>query len=99
MTSPESALSKISGAGPDLERWSLRGLLFIIGGTVAFAFTIQKLGLIIAGPLAMIIGSYASDEARLKEILIFAVSMTALCILLFKYALGLPIPVISFVNW
>ena len=92
-------ITSFTTAGPDLERWSLRGLLFIIGGTVAFAFTIQKLGLIIAGPLAMIIGSYASDEARLKEILIFAVSMTALCILLFKYALGLPIPVITFMNW
>lgn len=90
------AITSFTTAGPDLERWSLRGLCYIIGGVLVFAFTVQRFGLIVAGPLSMIIGSFASEEARLKEAIIFAVIMTALCILLFKYALGLPIPVMNF---
>ena len=63
---------------------------------VVFALTIRTLGLAFAGPLAMIVGSFASDEVRWKETIIFAVAMTAFCILLFKVALGLPIPVVAF---
>lgn len=82
--------------GEKLSRWHLRGPIFILGGVVVFALTIRTLGLAFAGPLAMIVGSFASDEVRWKETIIFAVAMTAFCILLFKVALGLPIPVVAF---
>ncbi len=82
--------------GEALTRWHLRGPIFILGGVVVFALTIRTLGLAFAGPLAMIIGSFASEEARWKETVIFAVAMTTFCILLFKVALGLPIPVVAF---
>ncbi len=38
--------------------------------------------------------SRASADTRPKELVVFAVAMTALCIGLFRYALGLPIPVL-----
>jgi putative tricarboxylic transport membrane protein len=82
--------------GEKLTRWHLRGPIFILGGVVVFALTIRTLGLAFAGPLAMIIGSFASEEMRWKETIIFAAGMTAFCILLFKVALGLPIPVVAF---
>ena len=44
---------------------------------VVFALTIRTLGLAFAGPLAMIIGSFASEEMRWKETIIFAAGMTA----------------------
>ena len=47
-------------------------------------------------PIAVVVGSFASPEARLKETLVFAAVLTALCIGLFKYVLRLPIPVIAF---
>ncbi len=83
--------------GEPLTRWHLRGPVFILGAVVVFALTIRTLGLAFAGPLAMIIGSFASEEVRWKETIIFAVAMTAFCILLFKVALGLPIPVVAFI--
>jgi putative tricarboxylic transport membrane protein len=86
-------ISSFLQKGADLEAWSLRGLCFIVGGVVAFAFTIQSLGLLFAGPLAMIIGSMASEEFDWKEAIIFSIILTAACALLFKTALGLPIPV------
>src|SRR3712207_6253446 len=59
--------------GPGLDRWSLRGPAFVILAILAFALTIRPfplgavtlpgLGLAIAGPLAIIIGGYATPEA------------------------------------
>lgn len=81
--------------GDRLQRWSLRGPIFVFGGIILFALLIRTCGLIVAGPVAMIVGSLASDEFRLKESLIFSAIMTGFCILLFKTLLRLPIPVIG----
>lgn len=76
-----------------LDRWSLRGLIFILGAVIAFGLAVRPLGLAVAGPLALIISVGASSESRLAEIAIFGLVMTGFCILLFKILLGLPIPV------
>ncbi len=76
-----------------LDRWSLRGLIFILGAVVAFGLAVRPLGLAVAGPLALIISVGASSESRFTEIAIFGLVMTGFCILLFKILLGLPIPV------
>lgn len=77
-----------------LDRSGLRGPIFVVGGLLAFALTVRSVGLIVAGPLLAFISGSASSETRVKELLIFAIAMTALCIALFKYALKLPMPVL-----
>jgi hypothetical protein len=77
-----------------LEARGLRGPFFIVAGILSFAITIRLFGLVVAGPLAMIIGGYATPEVREKEIIIFAAIMTAFCVGLFRYVLNLPIPII-----
>jgi putative tricarboxylic transport membrane protein len=79
--------------GPALERWTLRGPLFVLGGAVAFGLTIRPLGLAVAAPLSVVVTSFAGRDARIGETLVFGVLITLLCLGLFKYALGLPIPV------
>jgi putative tricarboxylic transport membrane protein len=79
--------------GPALERWTLRGPVFVLGAAVAFGLTIRPLGLVVAAPLALVLSSYASTETKLKETLIFGIGMTVFCIVLFKVLLGLPVPV------
>ena len=86
-------LTSVTTRGEAMEAWSVRGLTFIVGGVIVFAYTIQTLGLMFAGPLSMIIGMLASDEFEWKEAIIFSVVLTSACALLFKTALGLPIPV------
>ena len=76
---------------------SFRGPFFIILGILCFAVLIRSVGLVAAGPAAMIVASYASSETRIVETTIFSVVMTAVCIFLFKYLLNLPIPVVA--NW
>lgn len=79
--------------GAGLERWSLRGPLFVLGAAVAFGLTIRPLGLIVAGPLVIVISGFASRETRPIESVIFAVVITAFCIVLFNMVLSLPIPI------
>ena len=66
--------------------------MFVIGAVVAFGLAVRPLGLVVAGPLAIMIGAIASDEVRWKETLVVGVGVTMFCIGLFKFALGLPIP-------
>ena len=89
--------------GDALERWSLRGPVFVIGAILAFAVTIRPfsfaglttpgLGLLVAGPLAIILGGHATPEARLPDLVILALSLTPFCMVLFGDLLNLPIPV------
>ena len=79
--------------GAGLERWSLRGPVFVLGAIIAFGLTVRPLGLAVAGPLVIVIAGFASRETRLVESLIFSVVITAFCLALFKYILTLPIPV------
>jgi putative tricarboxylic transport membrane protein len=85
-------VSSALGQGRQIERFSLRGPAFLIAAVVLFGLTIRPLGLAVAGPIAIVVGALASREVRAGETLAVAVLMTALCIGLFKFALGLPIP-------
>lgn len=80
--------------GPALGRWPLRGPFFVCLAVLAFSLTIRSVGLALAGPLVVIVGGLASDESRPKELVVFAVIMTLACIGLFRFVLGLPIPVL-----
>lgn len=96
------ALSSLRYNGERLEGWSRKGIFFALGGALLFGLTIRgfeigpikvpALGLLVSGPLLIFFSGLAADDRKLKELLIFAVAMSAACILLFKYALSLPIP-------
>ena len=82
----------LTTAGERLEAWSLRGIFFLLGAIAVFAGTVRPLGLAVAGPLAIILSAMADRETRIIEILPFAIGLTAVCIVIFKYALRQPIP-------
>lgn len=93
----------IRSAKKDFQHISWRGLGLVLLAIVVFALTIRPfdlgfmttpgLGLIVAGPLAVIISGYASPEAQIRELLLIAFSLTAFSILLFADILNLPLPV------
>lgn len=78
--------------GPEMTAPSLRGIVFILGAFIAFGLAVRPLGLAVAGPLAVVLSGFATSETRFWETLLFGLGMTALCAGLFKFALGLPIP-------
>lgn len=79
--------------GEGLDRWSIRGMIFVLGSALIFAWTIRPLGLIVAGPLAVIVSAFADRDTKWLEVIIFAIIMTLACIGLFSYGLKLPIPI------
>jgi putative tricarboxylic transport membrane protein len=95
-------LGSLHYSGESLPGWSWKGIFFALGGACLFALTIRgfefgplrvpALGLLVSGPLLIGFSGLASEDRNFKELLIFAVAMSAACILLFKYALSLPIP-------
>ncbi|WP_170181941.1 tripartite tricarboxylate transporter TctB family protein [Phreatobacter stygius] len=85
--------------GPKLEAWSVRGPVFVLGAVLLFAVTVRPLGLVVAGPLALMVSAFAAKDTRWLPNAIFAVIMTIFCILLFKVALKLPIPVAPWAGW
>lgn len=80
--------------GEPLGRWPLRGPVFVTLALVVFALTIRSVGLVLAGPAVVIVSGAASAETRPVELVVFAIVMTVACVALFRFALGLPIPVL-----
>lgn len=78
--------------GPGLERYAIRGPVFLTASVLFFAFTIRSFGLVISSYLSILISAAGSTESRWIEVLIWAAVLTAFCALLFPYALNLPIP-------
>lgn len=75
--------------------WSLRALVIVPLALVAFGYLIDRAGFIPA-MLALIIGSAAaSSQFRLVEVLLFSVFLTAMCVVVFVWALGLPYELIA----
>lgn len=75
-----------------LDRWSLRGIVFVLGAIAVFAASIRTLGLAFAAPASILLASLGDPDTRWKEIVPFAIVLSAFCIGLFKYLLRLPIP-------
>jgi putative tricarboxylic transport membrane protein len=79
--------------GPGIDRFHIRGPLFITLSVVLFAWLVRPLGLVIASFLSILAAAGATPEARLVETLVWGAVLTAFCVLLFPYALNLPMQI------
>jgi len=71
----------------------LRPLIFVSVALVVFGLTIERLGLVIAILLLMIIGSFATRDLKIVETAITAAVLAVISITIFILGLGLTIPV------
>jgi putative tricarboxylic transport membrane protein len=78
--------------GPRLERWAIRGPIFVTAAVMIFAGTIRPLGLVISTFLLVMVSAAGSNEVRWKETAIWAAVLSAFCSVLFPKVLNLPIP-------
>ena len=75
--------------------WSLRALIILPLSLVLFGVLMDHGGFVPA-MLVLIFGSAtASTEFRFVEVLLFAIGLTALCVAVFIWGLGLPYPLIT----
>lgn len=75
--------------------WSLRALVVLPLSLVLFGLLMQHAGFVPA-MLVLIFGSAAAGtEFRFVEVMLFALGLTALAVVVFVWALGLPYPLIT----
>jgi putative tricarboxylic transport membrane protein len=77
--------------GLPLQRFAIRGPLFVTLAILSFSLTIRPLGLVVSALLSFFIAAMATPETKWKETIIVGIALTAGCCLLFVYALGLPL--------
>jgi hypothetical protein len=88
--------------GERLDAWSIRGLLGVLGAILLFgllirgidlgAVRIPAMGLIVAGPAAILLSGFADRSTRWRDLLLLMVALTAATVILFRFILRLPIP-------
>lgn len=89
--------------GLPIEATGLRGPVFILLAIFGFALTIKPfslgpvampgLGLVIAGPLAIVLAGFATPEARVRELVVLALGLIPCCMVMFGDLLNLPVPI------
>jgi putative tricarboxylic transport membrane protein len=85
------AITGFFAEGPPLQRYGIRGPVFVTLSILAFAVMIRPLGLIVSAFVSFMIAAMGSDETRWTEAVIVGICLTIGCALLFPYALGLPL--------
>jgi hypothetical protein len=71
---------------------TFRPLLVVLAGVLVFGLTVNRVGLVIATLLTVIISSMASHEYRWKESIIAAICLAIFVVLAFRYGLNLQLP-------
>ena len=75
--------------------WPLRALIVLPLALVLFGVLIDRAGFIPAMLALIVCSALAGREFRPIEMILFAIFLTALCTILFVWALGLPYPLIA----
>jgi putative tricarboxylic transport membrane protein len=76
--------------GQHLERYAVRGPVFVTAAILFFSVAIRPLGLVVSSFAAFLIAAIGSSETRWVEAVIAAAALTAFCAFLFPYVLNLP---------
>jgi hypothetical protein len=84
-----------SGAEKLEETWSLRALIILPLSLVLFGLLIDRAGFIPAMLVLIVAAASAGSQFKLTEVLLFAVLLTALCVVVFVWLLGLPYELIT----
>src|SRR6185312_8325270 len=63
-------------AGPEVTKYQVRGVFYIIGSILAFAASIRPLGLVVATFTTIVICAAAADDVKWRETLIVAIGIT-----------------------
>jgi putative tricarboxylic transport membrane protein len=77
--------------GAPLQKYGVRGPLFVTLAILSFSLTIRPLGLVVSSMLSFVIAAMGTAETKWTETIIVGICLTIGCSLLFPYALGLPL--------
>jgi hypothetical protein len=79
--------------GPKVAKFHFRPLIFIAISSLAFAYLLKPLGLVLASIILVFICAYGGHEFKWKEVAIMSVVLAIFSVLVFVKGLALPFPV------
>jgi hypothetical protein len=79
--------------GPDVATFYFRPLLFIAASSLAFAYLLKPLGLVLASIALVFISAYGGHEFKWKEVAVMSVVLVIFSVLVFVKGLVLPFPI------
>ena len=86
-------LDSIVEEGPPVAKFHFRPLLFILVSSLAFAYLLKPLGMVVASAALIFISAYGGHEFKLKEVTIMTVVLVIFSVLVFVKGLTLPFPI------
>jgi len=85
--------SSLVAEGPPVATFHFRPLLFIAASSLAFAYLLKPLGLVLASAALVFISAYGGHEFKFKEVAIMSVVLIIFAVLVFVKGLTLPFPI------
>jgi hypothetical protein len=79
--------------GPDVPKFHFRPLIFIAISSLAFAYLLKPLGLVLASIILIFISAYGGHEFKWREVAIMSVILAIFSVLVFVKGLTLPFPI------
>lgn len=86
-------IDSLAEAGPPVAKFHFRPLLFLLVSSLAFAYLLKPLGLVLASIALVFISAYGGHEFKWKEVAILSVVLVIFSVLVFVKALVLPFPI------
>ena len=79
--------------GPPVAKFHFRPLLFLAASSLAFAYLLKPLGLVLASAALIFISAYGGHEFKWKEVTWLTIALVIISVLVFVKGLTLPFPV------
>jgi len=79
--------------GPRVAKFHFRPLLFVLASSLAFAYLLKPLGLVLASAALIFISAYGGHEFKWKEVAILTAVLVVFAVVVFVKGLTLPFPI------
>jgi Tripartite tricarboxylate transporter TctB family len=83
---------RLKNAGPAVDKFHWKPVFWVLFPIVLFGIFLKMLGMILSGLIVVIVSSIASEEFKLKSVVLLAIGLVIFCSLAFVAGLKLPIP-------
>src|SRR5690606_37106761 len=78
--------------GPPVPPIHVRPILLVSIATIAYGYLLKPVGLVVSTIVVIIMSALAGHEFRWKEAIVLAIVLAIVSVVVFVYALGLPLP-------
>jgi Tripartite tricarboxylate transporter TctB family len=83
---------RLKNAGPAVDKFHWKPVFWVLFPIVLFGIFLKILGMILSGLIVVIVSSIASEDFKLKPVVLLAIGLVIFCSLAFVAGLKLPIP-------